>query len=169
MDNTHGFERASLLRFVTCIYAAQPSQLAREGLRTPDVLDTSRVRQPEFPILLLPWRNSALSHRGASSKTRPRLEDRDNPTWQLLSEGATRVATRLLLCLLVVGRVSTRPQRAPQRGGEENQGIQMAKLPRSSTSDSRNFDLPAVRCAARRPKNLKTPLNMGPRSPPWWR
>jgi len=43
MDNTHGFERASLLRFVACICAAQP-----EDEQMTCMHDISRVLQSEF-------------------------------------------------------------------------------------------------------------------------
>jgi hypothetical protein len=49
MDNTHGFERASLLRSVACICAAQPEEERMTCM-------TSHVYCPR---LLLPWRSYA--------------------------------------------------------------------------------------------------------------
>jgi hypothetical protein len=127
MDNTHGFERAGILRFVPCICEAQ---LEEEHMTCMTSHAISRVLQPKFAS---PVAKLCTSHRDASSRTRPHLEDRDNSTWQLLSEGATpsRVATAPSSLLLVGDRVSTRPQ-------------QVEKRIRESSREKSNFDLPAA-------------------------
>ena len=106
--------------------------------------DISRVLQPKFAS---PVAKFCTSHRDASSKTRPHLEDRDSSTWQLLSEGATHVATRLLLCC----SLSTGFPRADRNRSGRESGNQV----RNQGAKSRTSI--CQRCSAKTPNSL----NMG--------
>jgi hypothetical protein len=91
--------------------------------RAHDMHDISRV----LPEVASPMAKLCTSHHDASSKTRPHLEDRDSSTWQLLSEGATR-----LLCYSLSTGFLKGFLRDPQ---EVEKRIRWRKS---------NFDLPAV-------------------------